>query len=94
MRVVFGAVVICGDCGGRGETKATGLWLRGLPPLTPTNIVAERVQRVHRMAPGPDRWRERSRTYPGLAAAMAEQWGAALDLGLSAWPSPKQEAAR
>lgn len=67
---------------GHGETKATGLWLRGLPPLsvaaglfTPSRIVAGREQRVHRMAPGPDRWRERSLTYPGIAEAMAEQWG-------------------
>lgn len=65
---------------GHGETKATGLWLRGLPSLTPTNVVPEREQRVHRMAPGPDRWRERSRTFPGIAAAMAAQWGALLDV--------------
>lgn len=69
---------------GHGETKATGLWLRNLPPLVPTNMVPERVQRVHLMAPGPNRWRERSRTLPGLAAAMADRWGNALDLGLSA----------
>ena len=59
---------------GHGETKATCLWLKGLPPLTPTNVVAGRVSRVHRMPPGPNRWRERSRTLPGIAAAMAEQW--------------------
>jgi site-specific DNA-cytosine methylase len=69
---------------GHGETKATCLWLKGLPPLTPTNIVTGREQRVHKMPPGPDRWRERSRTFPGIAEAMAEQWGNALDLGLSA----------
>ena len=69
---------------GHGETKATQLWLRGLPPLTPTNVVPGREQRVHRMPPGPDRWRERSRTFEGIAAAMADQWGQALDLGLSA----------
>ena len=67
---------------GHGETKATCLWLKGLPPLTPTNIVPERVQRVHRMAPGPDRWRERSRTFPGIAEAMADQWSDVLTLGL------------
>lgn len=61
---------------GHGETKATCLWLKGLPKLTPTDIVAGREARVHRMAPGPERWRERSRTLPGLAAAMADQWGA------------------
>lgn len=60
---------------GHGEVKATCLWLKGLPPLTPTNVVPGRVARVHRMPPGPDRWRERSRTFPGIAAAMAEQWG-------------------
>jgi site-specific DNA-cytosine methylase len=60
---------------GHGECKATCLWLRGLPLLTPTNVVEGREQRVHRMPPGPDRWRERSRTFPGIAEAMAEQWG-------------------
>lgn len=60
---------------GHGEVKATQLWLRGLPPLVPTNIVDGREARVHRMAPSADRWRERSRTYPGIAAAMADQWG-------------------
>lgn len=59
---------------GHGETKRTCLWLRGLPPLVPTEIVAGREARVHRMPPGPDRWRERSRFFPGIAAAMAEQW--------------------
>lgn len=62
---------------GHGETKATCLWLKGLPKLTPTNIVAGREARVHRMSPGPDRWKERSRTYQGIADAMAEQWGRA-----------------
>jgi hypothetical protein len=65
---------------GHGETKATCLWLKGLPPLTPTNIVPGREPRVHRMPPGPDRWKERSRTYEGIAAAMADQWGAYTDL--------------
>ena len=60
---------------GHGETKATCLWLKGLPPLTPTDIVAGREARVHKMPPGPDRWRERSRTFEGIAQAMAEQWG-------------------
>lgn len=59
---------------GHGETKATCLWLKGLPPLVPTRIVDGREQRVHRMAQGPDRWRERSRTYTGIAEAMADQW--------------------
>jgi hypothetical protein len=63
---------------GHGETKATGLWLRNLPPLVPTEVVEGREQRVHRMPPGPDRWRERSRTFPGIAKAMADQWGPLL----------------
>jgi hypothetical protein len=60
---------------GHPETKATCLWLRGLPALQPTNIVAGRQPRVHHASPGPDRWRERSRTLDGIARAMAEQWG-------------------
>lgn len=60
---------------GHGETKATCLWLRGLPKLVPTNIVDGREARVHRMPPGKDRWKERSRTFPGIAEAMADQWG-------------------
>lgn len=65
---------------GHGETKATCLWLKNLPKLTPTNIVEGREARVHRMSPGPDRWKERSRTYEGIAAAMAQQWGPLLDM--------------
>jgi hypothetical protein len=60
---------------GHGETKATQLWLRNLPPLTPTDVVEGREARVHRMAPSANRWAERSRTFTGIAAAMAEQWG-------------------
>ena len=60
---------------GHGETKATCLWLKNLPALKPTQIVDGRVARVHRMPPGPNRWKERSRTYAGIAAAMADQWG-------------------
>ena len=62
---------------GHGEVKATCWWLKGLPPLVPTHIVDGRVARVHREPPSPDRWKARSRTYPGMAAAMADQWGAA-----------------
>lgn len=62
---------------GHGEVKATCLWLKGLPKLVPTNIVEGREARVHKMPPGPDRWKERSRTLTGIAAAMAAQWGAA-----------------
>lgn len=65
---------------GHGETKATCLWLKGLPPLVPTNIVPGREPRIHRMSPGPDRWKERSRTFEGIAAAMAQQWGDYSDL--------------
>lgn len=60
---------------GHGETKATCLWLKGLPKLAPTDIVAGREAKVHRMPPGPERWKLRSATYPGIAAAMAAQWG-------------------
>jgi site-specific DNA-cytosine methylase len=72
---------------GHGEVKRTCLWLKNLPLLLPTAveqmalgvthkpITSEREARVHKMAPGPDRWRERSRTLTGIAEAMAEQWG-------------------
>lgn len=61
---------------GHGETKATCLWLQGLPFLEPSDIVSGREAKVHRMPPGPDRWKRRSKTYPGIARAMAAQWGA------------------
>ena len=60
---------------GHGETKATCLWLKGLPKLVPTNVVDGREARVHRLPPSPDRWKLRSKTFAGIAAAMAEQWG-------------------
>jgi hypothetical protein len=60
---------------GHGETKATCLWLKGLPKLQPTNIVEGREQRIHKMPPSADRWKLRSATYSGIAQAMAEQWG-------------------
>jgi hypothetical protein len=59
---------------GHGETKATCLWLKNLPKLKPTNIVSGRDGRIWKMPPSPDRWKDRSRTLPGIAAAMAEQW--------------------
>jgi len=59
---------------GHGETKATCLWLKGLPKLRATDTVQGRVPRVHHASPGPDRWKERSRTLPGIADAMADQW--------------------
>jgi hypothetical protein len=60
---------------GHGETKATCLWLKGLPALKPTNVVDGREARVHRLPPSADRWKIRSATYAGIAAAMAAQWG-------------------
>lgn len=60
---------------GHGETKATCLWLKELPLLKPTSIVEGREAKVHKMPPGPNRWKDRSRTYQGIADAMAEQWG-------------------
>lgn len=60
---------------GHPETKATCLWLKNLPKLATTNIVDGREPRVHYASPGPDRWKERSRTLTGIADAMAEQWG-------------------
>jgi hypothetical protein len=59
---------------GHGETKATCLWLKNLPPLVPTNIVEGREQRIWKMPPSPDRAKERSKTYQGVADAMALQW--------------------
>jgi hypothetical protein len=69
---------------GHPEQKATGLWLRGLSPLVPTDDVRALMatlpiqdqQRIHYASPGPDRWKLRSTTYAGIAAAMAAQWGA------------------
>jgi len=60
---------------GHGETKATCLWLKNLPLLTPTNIVEGREARIHKMPPSADRWKKRSETYQGIADAMAMQWG-------------------
>jgi hypothetical protein len=60
---------------GHGETKATCLWLKGLPKLQPTNIVEGRENKVHRCPPGHERWKIRSRTLTGIANAMADQWG-------------------
>lgn len=68
---------------GHPETKATCLWLKGLPRLEPTNDVREQLEalapagrnRIHHMPPGPERGKLRSKTYKGIARAMAEQWG-------------------
>lgn len=68
---------------GHGETKATCLWLKNLPPLESTNIVDGREARIHRMPPSPMRWKERSKTYRGIADAMAQQWGSITDLQMS-----------
>lgn len=66
---------------GHGETKKTCLWLKGLPPLKPTEIVSGREQRIWRMPPSKDRAKMRSRTYLGVAKAMAEQWGGIFSTG-------------
>ena len=63
---------------GHGETKATCLWLKGLPKLLPTDVVEGRENRIHRMPPSSDRWKKRSTTFQGIADAMAAQWGGAL----------------
>ena len=60
---------------GHGEVKATCLWLKGLPKLVPTNEVCGRHPACWLEGPGPDRWKKRSKTYSGIAAAMANQWG-------------------
>jgi hypothetical protein len=60
---------------GHGETKATCLWLKNLPHLKPENVVSGREQRIHKMPPSVDRWKNRSRTYKGIAKAMVNQWG-------------------
>lgn len=69
---------------GHPETKATCLWLKGLPLLEPTHVVSGRHGRVWRERPSPDRWKNRSRTYQGLADAMAAQWSGALLPGRTA----------
>lgn len=60
---------------GNDEDKKTCLWLKNLPRLRPSKIVKSVGSRIHKMPPGPDRWKERSRTYLGVAAAMGDQWG-------------------
>jgi len=60
---------------GHGETKKTGFWLHGLEPLKPTNIVEGRDQRIWKIPPSEDRGKLRSKTFPGIAKAMADQWG-------------------
>lgn len=69
---------------GHGETKATCLWLKGLPKLVPTDIVNGREARVHRLPPSPDRWKLRSTTYVGIALAMADQWSNVEQMDLAA----------
>lgn len=60
---------------GHGETKATCLWLKNLPLLKPSNVVDGREQRIWKLPPGENRWKERSRTFQGIADAIAKQWG-------------------
>lgn len=69
---------------GHGEVKRTCLWLKNLPALRPTQIVEGRTARVHRMPPSPDRWKERSRFFPGIAAAMADQWSEYIETRMAA----------
>ena len=69
---------------GHGETKATCLWLKGLPLLTPTEIVEGREARIHHMPPSADRWKERSRTFQGIADAMADRWGKPAQMEIAA----------
>jgi hypothetical protein len=64
---------------GHGETKATCLWLDNLPALVPTDIVEGRKGRVWYESPGPDRWKNRSRTLDGIACAMSRQWGGIVE---------------
>ena len=70
---------------GHGEVKTTCLWLKNLPQLAPTMVVSGREAKVHRMPPGPNRWKDRSRTYQGIADAMGLQWGTAT------LPAPTQQ---
>ena len=74
---------------GHGETKTTCLWLKNLPPLRPTNIVEGREQRIHHMPPSPERSKERSRTYLGIAEAMATQWSRPYTTGFGLYPTSK-----
>ena len=69
---------------GHGETKATALWLKCLPPLEPTNIVSGREARIHRMPPSADRWKLRSATYAGIAKAMSQQWSEPAQMEIAA----------
>lgn len=68
---------------GQGETKGVCLWLKNLPELLPTEVVSGREARVHKMPPGPDRQKERSRFFPGIADAMAKQWGKYIETSTS-----------
>lgn len=74
---------------GAGETKETRLWLRGLPRIVPSTVVDGRAPRVHHESPGTDRWRKRSRTYEGIASAMAVQWGGQYEM--SPLPESKEQ---
>ena len=77
---------------GHRETKATCLWLKGLPLLRPTQIVEGRIGRVHHEPPSPERWKNRSRTYQGIADAMAEQWGGPMPEHREWWGLRGKEA--
>lgn len=79
---------------GHGETKATCLWLKNIPLLKPTEIVEGRENRIYRMPPGKDRWRQRSLTYPGIARAMADQWGSEKKDRFSAYSPDAAQASQ
>lgn len=76
---------------GHGETKRTCFWLKGLPKLKPTDVVAGREQRIWKLPPTADRWKIRSQTYTGIAKAMAEQWGSLRNFPLDATQLPMQQ---
>lgn len=74
---------------GHGETKATCLWLKNLPLLTPTNVVDGRENKVWKMPPSADRWKLRSTTYQGIADAMAQQWGKEVAVQAALFLAPR-----
>lgn len=76
---------------GHGETKRTCFWTKNLPNLKPTKIVEGREARVHKAAPGPDRWKERSKFFSGIAEAMADQWGQWAANNLNTAPQNQQQ---
>lgn len=78
---------------GCGEVKRTCLWLKGLPPLVPTSLVSGRCPRIWRLPPSPSRSLLRSKTYQGVADAMASQWGNSFETDLLLWADSVQRSA-